>query len=173
MLCDPHNHTIHRYKPVGQTLAVIKLPGDVEPYWITRFGNSDQYVVSDWNNGQVVIIDGRGQVKTRYKGDIHGVRLGVPCPWDVITDPHRGVLIADAGHHQVLLLRRTGDVVKILDQNVRYPDILYLDTDHHRLYVSGEDQHNVHHVFVFNYPFFTGGKELTMKITKLDMKVEM
>ena len=87
-----------------------------------------------------------------YRGDIHGVQLGRPA--DVITDPHRGVLIADYHHNQVLLLRRTGDVVKILDQHVIKPRILYLDTDHHhdhRLYVSGKDQHAAHHVFVFNY----------------------
>ena len=171
MVCDPDNHKIHRYTHDGQTLGVINLPGDVRPWRVTRHGDGDQYVVSDWGNAQVVMIDGRGQVKTRYKGDIHGVRLGRPL--DVITDPHRGVLISDPLHHQVLLLRRTGDVVKILDQHVTAPFSLYLDTDHHRLYVSGEDQHYVHHVFIFNYKLLTGGKKLTMKITKLDMKVEL
>ena len=172
MVCDPENHKIHRYRHDGQTLAVINLPDNVSPYWVTRHGDGgDQYVVSDWDNDQIVVIDNKGQMKTRYKGDIHGVRLGKPL--DVITDPHRGVLIADCFHNQVLLLRRTGDVVKILDQHVTAPFSLYLDTDHHRLYVSGRDQHNVHHVFIFNYKLLTRGKELTMKITKLDMKVEL
>ena len=64
-------------------------------------------------------------------------------------------------------------MVKILDQHVTSPRILHLNTDHHRLYVSGEDQHNVHHVFVFNYTLLTGSKKLTLKIAKLDMKVEL
>ena len=113
MVCDRDNYKIHRYRHDGQTLAVINLPDNVWPYLATRHDDDDQYVVSDWSNNQVVMIDGRGQVKTCYKGDIHGVKLGVPC--DVITDSHRGVLIADFTLNQVLLLRRTGDVVKILD----------------------------------------------------------
>ena len=88
------------------------------------------YVVIDDGNNLVVMIDG-GQVKKVYKGDIHGVKLGYPG--DVITDTHRGVFIADYQCNQVLLLRRTGDVVKILDRHVRYPSSLYLDTDHHGL----------------------------------------
>ena len=165
MVCDPDNHKIHRYIPDGQTLAVINLPGDVKPWRVTRHGDGDQYVVIDWDNNQVVMIDGRGQ------DAMHSVKLGYPC--DVITDPHRGVLIADYFNNQVLLLRRTGDVVKILDQHVTSPDSLYLDTDHHRLYVSGRVQYKVHHVFIFNYKLLTGGKELAMKITKLYMRVEM
>ena len=171
MVCDPDNHKIHRYRHNGQTLAVINLPDDVRPRWVTRHGDGDQYVVSDFINDQVVMIDTKGQVKTRCKSDIHGVKLSVPC--DVITDPHRGVLIANYDHHQVLLLRRTGEVVKILDQHVIKPRILYLDTDHHRLYVSGTDQHKVEHVFIFTYKLLTDGKKLTVKITKLDMKVEI
>ena len=169
MVCDYYNHKIYRYRPDGETLAVIKLPVNVWPWRVTRHG--DQYVVSDWDNAQVVMIDGRGQVMTRYKDDIHGMELGRPR--NVITDPHRGVLIADNRHNQVMLLRKTGDVVKILDQHVIQPWSLYLDTDHHRLYVSGKDQQNVHHLFKFNYTLLTGGKELTMNITKLEMNVEM
>ena len=63
-------------------------------------------------------------------------------------------------------------MVKILDQHVIAPFTLYLDTDHHRLYVSGKDLHNVRHVFIFNYTL-TAGNKLTMKITQLDMKVEI
>ena len=171
MVCDPDNHKIHRYRHDGQTLAVINLPDDVSPRWLTRHGDGGQYVISDWDNDQVVMIDNKGQVKTSYKAGVHGVELG--WPRDVITDPHRGVLIANYDHNQVLLLRRTGDVVKILDQHVRYPDILYLDTDHHRMYVSGVDQHGVQHVFIFTYKLLTDGKKLTMKMTKLDMNVEI
>ena len=42
-------------------------------------------------------------------------------PHDVTTDPHRGVLIADFDHHQVLLLRKSGDVVMILDKQAMWP----------------------------------------------------
>ena len=170
-VCDRDNHKIHLYTHDGQTLAVINLPGDVRPWRVTRHVNGDQYVVIDWDNDQVVMIDGRGQLKARYKGDIHDVKLGLPR--DVFTDPHMGVVIADYHHNQVLLLRRTGDVVKILDQHVISPVSLYLDTDHHRLYVSGKDQHKIRHVFIFNCTLLTSCKELTMKITKLDMKVGM
>ena len=169
MVCDPDNQKIHRYSNDGQTLAVINLPDNVSPRWATRHGDGDQYVVSDGHNYQVVVIDSKGQVKTSYKADVHGVELG--WPRDVTTDPHRGVLIADWWNHQVLLLRRTGDVVKILDQHVTSPFTLYLDTDHHRLYVSGRDQHDVEHVFIFTH--LKGGRKITMKITKLEMKVEI
>ena len=174
MVCDPEGHKIHRYTHDGQTLAVINLPDNIRPCRITchgEHGQDEQYVISDLSNEQVVMIDRRGQVKTRYKGDIHGMKLRGPR--DVISDPHRGVLIADHHNNQVLLLRKSGDVVKILDRQVMEPFTLFLDTDHRRLYVSGEDQHNVHHVFVFNYTLLAGGIELTMIITKLDVKVEI
>ena len=149
MACDPNNNNIHLYTRDSQMLAVIKLPDDVIPWWVTRHGDGDQYVVSDHNNDQVVMIDNKGQVKTRYKGNINGVK--VDGLHDVITDPHRGVLIANSWQNQVLLLRRTGDVVKILDQHVISPRTLYLDTDYQRLYVSGKDQHNIYHVFICEY----------------------
>ena len=172
MVCDPNGHKIHRYTHDGHmTLAVIKLPGDVYPKWITRHGDGEHYVVSDWVIDQVVMIDGRGQLKTRYKDNIQILKLNRPRV--VTTDPHRGVLIADSGLNQVMLLSRTGDVVKILDQHVILPWSLYLDTDHHRLYVSGKDQDKVNYLFVFNYTLLTGSKELTMKTTKLELKVEI
>ena len=149
MVCDPDNHRIHRYTHDGQTLAVINLPDDVNPWWVARHGDREQYVVSDYIKNQVVIINKEGQVNNIYNGEIDDVELG--WPRDVITDPHRGVLIADHYNNQVLLLRRTGDVVKILDQHVRSPDMLYLNTDHHRLYVSGEDQCGTKHVFLFTF----------------------
>ena len=171
MVCDPENHKIHRYRSDGQTLDVINLPDSVSPRWLTRHGDGDQYVVSDGHNNQILVIDSKGQVKALYKSDKHGVNLGYPR--DVITDPHRGVLVANFWQNQVLLLRRTGDVVKILHQHVTSPRILYLDTDHHRLYVSGEDQRFLKHVFIFIYtPLKRDKKILTMKITKLSMKVE-
>ena len=163
--------SIHCYRNKGSKLTVIKLPDNVVVSGVTYRGDVDQYVVSDWSNRQVVIMTKKGQEKTHYRRNIHGVKLG--RPGSVITDPHRGVLIADSRNNQVLLLRKTGDVVKILDQHVRSPRILYLDTDHHRLYVSGEDQHKAHHVFVFNYAPYQNDKKLTLQINKLDMKVDI
>ena len=171
MVSDPASHKIHRYRHDGQTLAVVKLPDDVIPMWITRHGDGEHYVVSDWWREKVVIVDGRGQMKKRYKGDIQSMKLGRPR--DVITDPYRGVLIADNRLNQVLLLRKSGDVVKLLDQHVTSPDTMYLDTDHQRLYVSGRDQQDVHHVFIFNYAVLTDINELTVKVTKLNMKLEL
>ena len=168
MVCDPDNHRIHRYTHDGQTLAVINLPDNVRPCRVTRHGDGDLYVVSDWFCNQVVVIDVEGHVTTRHSGAIQGVNLGLPSD---INTFYSDVLIADMKYNQVLLLRRTGDVVKILDQHVRSPRGLYLDTDHQRLYVSGLDQHQVLHVFIFDYKLITGNKELTMKTTKLDMKV--
>ena len=118
---------------------------------------SDQYVVGDCWINQILMIDGRGKVKKSYRGKIHGVDLGKLR--GIITDLHGGVLIADYCYNQVLLLRRTGDVGKILDQHVIEPWNLYLNTDHHRLYVSGKDQHNVHHVFVFIYTLPSNDKK--------------
>ena len=171
MVCDADNHKIHRYRHDGQTLDVINLSGNVNPHWVTCHSDDDVYIISDFLNDKVVMIDNKGQVKKCYKGDIHGRKLGGPR--EVITDPQRGVLIADRHHNQVLLLRRTGDVVKILDQHVRSPGTLYLDTDHHRLYVSGTDQHETQHVFIFDYSLSPGCNKLTMKVTKLDMNVEI
>ena len=165
LVCDCHNCNLYRYKHDGQTLAIINLPDDIRPYRVTRHFDSNHYVVSDYK--ELVIIDRRGQIKKRYKDEIHCVKLGSSC--DVITDPHGGVLIADDS--QVLLLRRAGDVVKILDQHVISPRILYLDSEHHRLYVSGRGQNDMSGecVFVFRYTL----KELTMNITKLDMKADI
>ena len=166
MVCDPDNDRIHRYRHDGQSLAVINLPDDVYPRWVARHDN--QYIVSDTNNDQVVMIDNKGQVKTRYKDDIQGVELSGPS--GVIIDPeHRGVLIGNFWQHQVLLLRKTGDVVTILDEHVTCPRLLYLDTDHHRLYVSGEDDLLKKHVFIFIYTLLTVGKSLTRKINKLNI----
>ena len=139
MVCDHKNHKIHRYRYGGQALAVINLPDNVWPSCVVRHGDDDQYVVSDWRD-YPVIIDNKGQVKARYLDYIHGVKLGVPC--ETIIDPHRGILIADELNSQVLLLRRTGNVEKILYKYVISPKSLYLDTDHHRLYVCGTNVHD-------------------------------
>ena len=48
MVCDPDNHNIHRYSHDGETLAVIKLPNNVWPWWVARHGDGDQYVVTEY-----------------------------------------------------------------------------------------------------------------------------
>ena len=153
LVCNDDNHTITRYSHDAQTLAVINLPDNVMPWWVARHGDSDQYVVSDFCYLQVVIIDNEGHTKTCYENERQSLKHG----WSrhVITDPHRGVLIADYNHNQVRLLRTTGDVVKLLDQHVRSPRILYLDNDHHRLYVC-----SAAHVFIFNYDLLNDAEEL-------------
>ena len=156
LVCSDDNHTITRYSHDGQTLTVINLPDNVMPWWVARQGDSDQYVVSDFCYLQVVIIDNEGHMKTCFENERQSLKHG----WSrhVITDPHRGVLIADYNHNQVRMLRTTGDVVTILDQEVRSPRIMYLDTDHNRLYVSGEAD-----VFIFQYELSNDAKELTVK----------
>ena len=74
LVCGGYNNKIHRYSSDGQSLGVISLPGDVRPWGVTRYG--DQYVISDNCNNQIVSINKAGQVKIRYKGEIHGVKIG-------------------------------------------------------------------------------------------------
>ena len=57
MVCGSDNQKIQRYRLDGQTLAVINLSDNVKPFWVTRHSDGDNYVVSDWNNNQVVMID--------------------------------------------------------------------------------------------------------------------
>ena len=167
IVCDARNKRLHRYKHDGEKGVVINLPDDVIPWWAVRHGDSDDYLVSDCINKQVVVFN--GYTKMRYRDEIHGVKMGLPS--NVATLPNTSVLISDIRLHQVLLLRSTGDVVKILDEHVRSPHMMYVDTDYHRLYVSGTDQHDVHHVFVFNSRLLSCDKQLTMKITKLNMNI--
>ena len=169
MVCTRSGHKIHRYRHNGWITSVMKLSDNVHPDKVARHGDSDRYVII--SGGDFMSTNSNGQVETHYKGEIQGVKLR--CASDVITDPHKGVLIADCRQDHVLLLRRSGDVVKILDQHVTSPHTLCLDTDHHRLYVSGTDRSGAHHVFVFNYTLPTYKRELTMKITKLHMTVEI
>ena len=174
MVCSSSGHKIHRYRHNGWIMSVMNLSDKVYPKRVARHGDSDRYVVTSqaFRSGEdVMLTNSNGQVETHYAGEIQGVKMESAS--DVITDPHRGVLITDCRQNYVLLLRRTGDVVKILDQHVLSPRILYLDTEHHRLYVSGTDCHKEQHVFVFNYKLPTDKRELTMQITKLHMIIEI
>ena len=134
MVCDLDNNKIHRYMNDGQADEVITLPDDVIPWRLTRQGDREDYVILDYFNDQVVIIDKHGEIKTRYKDEIHSVKLGEP--YDVISDQHGGILIADT---EKLLLLRDGDEVKQLlqKQNIMRPVTISLDKDYNRLYVFG------------------------------------
>ena len=87
---------IHHYRQNGWITSITKLSDNVDPCRIARHGDSDRYVVN--SSEDIMVINSNGQVETHYNGEIQGVKLG----WldegvklsDVITDPHRGVLIA-------------------------------------------------------------------------------
>ena len=145
MVCGDDN-MIHQYKFDGQPLDVIN-PG-VNPWCVTR-GDKDHYVVTEFN--QVVIVDKKGHVMTRYKDQMQGVKLGGPRA--VITDPQGRILIADYSQNEVLIMNREGNEVSrlIQSQKMRNPGCLSLDTDHLRLYVPGKDNGNTQHVFVYDY----------------------
>ena len=174
MLCDAENHKIPRYSHDGQLQGVISLPDDVKPCYVTGHGDGESYVISDPWGHQVVIFNKGGQVKTRYEGEIHGVELRQP--YGVITYGRRVILVCDIRKHQVLMMWRDGDEVRQLLQphSLMYLASLYLDTEHHRLYVSGRDQDDERYVLVFKYTFLTAdNKTLTENITKLHLTVDM
>ena len=149
MVCDADNHKIHRYRRDGHPLGVMTLPDDVHPCYVTRRGDSDQYVISDPWCDQVITVDKDGELRTRYKD--HGVKLGTPQ--GVVTDGQGRLLVSDLTQHQVLILGGDGDEMRQLLQphHLMYPSSMYLDTDQHRLYVSGTDQDEECHVFVYKY----------------------
>ena len=74
MVCDDGKNKIHRYSSDGQSSEVISLPNDVRPWGVTRYG--DQYVISYHCNNQIMLINKAGQVKIRYKVEIHGGKIG-------------------------------------------------------------------------------------------------
>ena len=172
MVSNGVNRKIHRYTLDGQTLDEITLPDDIKPCDVTRHGGN-QYVVTDWQNHQVVMIDGKGSVQKRYKDDIHGVNLNAPL--DVITDRKGRVLISDVIQHHVLSLSRDGDEVRQLIQkeHLMHPRSLCLDPDNNHLYVSGLDNNNTFCVFVYDYKLLMGDKTLTNKITNLKVNVQL
>ena len=169
MVCN-YSSKIHRYSCDGQSLEVISLPDDVTPWAVTRYG--DKYVISDYCDRQIVLINKAGQVKRRYKDDIHGVKIG--RAFDVTSGPNGTVLVADPENHQVLMVNLEEDEVKqvLQNQHVSFPVNLYLSSDH-QLYVSGGDQNNKKCVFVFEYNTINKGRSLKVKITKIKFTVKM
>ena len=171
LVSSPVNREIHCYTGDGQKLSVITLPGDVKSYLITRHG--DQYVVTDWESHQVVMIDEKGLVQKRYKDDMHGVKLD--APYNVICDRKGRILISDFQQHRVLSLSRDGVEVRqlIQKQHLMHPWSLCLDPDNNQLYVSGLDNNGTYCVFVYDYKLLMGNKTFTNKITNLKVNVKL
>ena len=168
MVCSPEDHNIHRYTGDGQPLNVIKLTGDVKPCRVTRDGDGDQYVVTDWQNQLVAVIDGKGRVVRRYNDNIHGVKLGEP--WDITTDKQGRILVVDNKQHNVLQISRDGEEVKqLLQGQVKHPSRVCLDEENNKMYVSAEIIKDMWAVFFYDYNILTDGNTFTETITKLDM----
>ena len=173
MISDGRNNKIHRYRCDGHLLGVITLPDDVRPAYVTRRGDCHQYAVRDPFNAQLVVISAGGQVRIRYREDIHSVKLGQPR--GIITDGQGRILFCNSTQHQVVMLDGDGDEVKQLLQphQLMNPGLLYLDTDHHRLYVSGRDLDDAHHVFVYDYTLLTASHKTLTENIRLQLTVEM
>ena len=91
-------------------------------------------------------------------------------PWDITTDKHGRILVADLTEPNVLQISRDMEKVKqLLQGQVRWPSRLCLDEESHKMYVASEDMNDIDFVFVYDYNVFTGGKIFTAKITKLHM----
>ena len=168
VLCNPIYHKIHHYTGDGQPLNVITLPVDVNPGWVARHGDGEKYIVTDWTNHQVAVITREGRVKTKYKDDIHGVKL--ESPFAITTDKQGRILVADNGGYHVLRMSRDEEEVEqLLKGQVNWPGSVCLDEGNHRMYVAAKDMDDQRFVFIYDYILLTGGKTFTEKITKLDM----
>ena len=110
-------------------------------------------------------------MERRYKGEIHGVNI--INIFEVIPGSNDGtILVADGWNHQVLMLD-LDEVKQVLhNQHVTFPVNLYLSSDY-QLYVSGGDQNDTHHVFVFDITPINKGKSFKVKTTKLDFTLDM
>ena len=172
MVCDPVNHKIHRYTGDGQPLSVITLAEDVNPHWITRHGDTELFAVTDWQSHKVMIIDNEGQVNTRYKDELQGVKLNKP--YDITTDKQGRILIVEHTQDQVLMLSSDGKQVEQLfhDQQIILPFSLYLDHKHDKLYVSGQDDNGKQCVFIYDY-CVTYNRRCEDILTKLHLNVEI
>ena len=172
MVCDGVNHKIHRYTADGQPVSVIMLADDVLPWGVTRHGDIDQYIVSDFNNHQLAVITKEGHIKARYNDTIHDVKLD--NPFDITTDKQGRILIVDNTQHHVLLMsRRREEVKQLLQGQVKNSTCLCLDEESHKMYVAASDKDDQRFVFIYEYILLTGGKTFTEKITKLDMVTVM
>ena len=173
MVCDAENNKIYRYRADRHLLSVTPLPDEIMPWRVVRYGDGDKYAIMDWQNRQVIMVDREGDVKKRYKTKIEGYKLGKP--YDLVTDCHGRLMIADFTYHQVLLLEtEEGEVRQLIQQDhVRYPGCLCVDHDRNMLYVSGRDPNGARHVFVYDYSQLTDDTTFREKIIQLSMTVQL
>ena len=168
MVCNSDQHKIHRYTGDGQLLSVITVPDDVEPSWVTRHGDGQQYIVTDRHNHQVAVINKEGHVKRQYKNQINSVKLDYL--FGITTDRHGRILVADKTEHHVLLMSGYGEeVTQLLQGQVKLPRCICLDEKSHTMYVAATAMDEQCFVLIYDYNILTGGKTFTEKITKLDM----
>ena len=172
MVCNTNKSKIHWYKCDGHEIDVTTLVKDIGPTCVTRHGDGDNYVVTDWENHQVVIIGKTGQVKKRYRDEMQGVKLSEP--YNIMTDQQGRMLICDDANNNVLLMTKEGDEVRQLlqKQHVRFPFSICLDFEQRKLYVSGEDKKKVRRVFIYDYTCLHEGKLLTENITTWELTTE-
>ena len=152
---------IHPYECDGHEVDITTVAKDVGALCVARYGDDDQYVVTDWAKHQVAIIEKDGQVKTRYVDEIHGLKLGEP--YNIITDQQGRILICDDVNNNVLVMSKEEDEVRQLlqEQHMKNSFSICLDSEQHKLYVTGKDKKNVDHVFIYDYIHLCEGKLLT------------
>ena len=57
------------------------------------------------------------------------------------------------------------------EQHMKNSFSICLDSEQHKLYVTGKDKKNVDHVFIYDYIYLCEGKLLTEKITSFELTV--
>ena len=102
MVCDEDHHQINCYRGDDKPFEVISLPGDVRPWSMTRYNDVNQYIIVDYDNKQVLLIDRKGDVMKLYKSEMEGVEMGRPC--EIIKDPNGRILISDERNNQIVML---------------------------------------------------------------------
>ena len=173
MICDYDNSKVYRYSSDGKALDVISLPSCIDPWRLIRYGDCEQYVIVDYVNQQLVMIDNKGRVKKRYKDEVQGVKMGHPR--GIMRDAAGRILVSDESENQVLLMNKEGDMVmeSVKLQHVTRLGFLCLDDLNQRLYVSGRDHADKNHVFIYDYSQFSPSKTFTDLITQFDLMVEI
>ena len=172
LVCDEDNHCIHQYRGNSPPLREIKVPGNVRPWRVAPYDDRDQhnYMIVDYDNKQVVMIEKNGRVKKRYKRKISGIKLGKP--YDAILDTDGYILISDESENHVLLLNKdTNEVRQLL--KLEESQSLHLDADHNRLYVSGNGQDDNKCVFIYDYSQLGSGETNNELSPKIHLKVTL
>ena len=169
MVCNLVDNKIHRYRHDGEPLNVITLPDHTKPFCVTR--QSEHYYVA--GDKQLMMITKDGGIKNTHIDEIHGVAFS--DPFQITTDSMDRVLVCDHVGDQLLLVSKDGDEVRQLlnELHVKDPTCVSLDSDQHKLYVSGRDLNEECCVFIYDYSILTGQKNFTEIVTKFEMIVEL